>query len=68
MGKSEGFLQRGEAVRVRCASGELRENVVWEDYGGVVLVCAMDQFERLEKGYAAPMPIGFRRADVVPQP
>lgn len=68
MGQQVVFLQKGEPVRVRCSSGEIRENVVWEDHGAVVLVCAKDQFERLDKGYAAPMPIGFPRADVMPHP
>lgn len=42
----------------------MRENVVWEDCGDVVMVCAKDQFDRLKGGYPAPMPIGFRREDV----
>ena len=58
------FLQRGSSVRVRCASGDMRENVVWEDCGDVVMVCAKDQFDRLSSGYPAPMPIGFKREDV----
>lgn len=60
----QNLLGKGARVRVRCASGEVRDNVVWEDYGEVVMVCANEQFERLSKGYEAPMPIGFRRADV----
>lgn len=60
------LLIRGAPVRVRCASGDMRANVVWEDHGTVVMVCAKDQFERLEGGYDAPMPIGFRRDDVFP--
>jgi hypothetical protein len=60
----DNLLDRGRAVRVRCASGETRENLVWEDFGAVVMVCAREQYERLIKGYSAPMPIGFRRADV----
>lgn len=59
-------LEKGATVRVRCASGDMRTNVVWEDYGAVVLVCAEDQFARLSGGYDAPMPIGFRRDDVFP--
>jgi len=59
-------LERGAQVLVRCASGDLRTNVVWEDHGAVVMVCAEDQFERLKGGYDAPMPIGFRRVDVFP--
>lgn len=58
------FLARGSAVRVRCASGDMRENVVWEDCGDVVMVCAKDQFDLLNGGYQAPMPIGFKREDV----
>ena len=60
-----GFLQKGTPVRVRCAYGRTAENVVWQDHGDVVMVCGRSQFERLSKGYDAPMPIGFRRADVV---
>ena len=59
------ILRKGAAVSVRCAAGQIRQNVVWEDFGDVVLVCAADQFERLSAGHAAPMPIGFRKADVV---
>lgn len=59
------FFPKGAVVLVRCANGDLRENVVWEDVGDVVLVCAKDQFERMHAGYSAPMPIGFRRSDVV---
>jgi hypothetical protein len=59
------LLERGTQVRVKCASGRTAENVVWEDYGDVVLVCGKRQFERLSNGYVAPMPIGFRRVDVV---
>lgn len=59
------LLEKGDLVRVRCASGNIRENIVWEDHGDVVMVCAKDQFERLCQGYAAPMPIGFRRGDVL---
>ncbi len=62
---SDKRLDKGRVVKVRCASGETRENLVWEDFGAVVLVCAREQYERLVKGYRAPMPIGFRRADVI---
>ena len=59
-------LEKGAPVVVRCMGGHTRENLVWEDCGSVVLVCARDQFDRLLEGRAAPMPIGFRRADVTP--
>jgi hypothetical protein len=59
-------LAKGTPVRVRCAFGRTAENFVWEDHGDVVLVCAAGQFDRLVKGYPAPMPIGFRRSDVEP--
>jgi hypothetical protein len=65
MGSPE-ILQPGTAVRVLCSGGRTKENVVWEDLGSVVMVCARDQFERLKGGYQAPMPIGFRRDDVLP--
>lgn len=42
------------------------EDVVWEDHGAVVMVCAEDQFKRLKAGYPAPIPIGFKREDVQP--
>ena len=60
------IFEKGMPVRVRCAAGDMRDNLVWEDYGAVVMVCATDQFERLKGGYPAPMPIGFRREDVQP--
>lgn len=60
------ILEKGVPVRVRCAAGDMRDNIVWEDHGAVVMVCARDQFERLAAGYPAPMPIGFRREDVQP--
>lgn len=59
-------LKKGANVRVRCVSGELRENIVWIDHGDVVMVCAEDQFGRLVSGKPAPMPIGFKRVDVFP--
>ena len=65
MGEIE-ILQPGTAVRVRCAWGRTMEDVVWEDHGAVVMVCAEDQFKRLRAGYPAPMPIGFKREDVQP--
>lgn len=65
MGASD-FLEPGTAVMVNCAHGETRKNLVWEDHGAVVMVCAEDQFKRLKDGYPAPMPIGFRRDDVRP--
>lgn len=65
MEKSD-FLRPGTAVRVRCAWGATMDDVVWEDHGAVVMVCAEDQFKRLKGGYPAPMPIGFRREDVQP--
>lgn len=57
-------LDRGTPVKVRCAHGEIRENVVWHDFGPVVEVCSREQFDRLVAGHGAPMPIGFRRRDV----
>lgn len=66
MGETE-FLKPGTVVRVRCAWGQTRENVVWQDHGAVVMVCSGDQFERLSGGYPAPMPIGFKREDVQPR-
>jgi hypothetical protein len=66
MNEDAKVLPKGSAVFVRCANGDLRENVVWEDFGDVVLVCAKDQFERKHDGYRVPMPIGFRRVDVIP--
>lgn len=59
------FFPKGVRVLVKCAGGDFRENVVWDDLGDVVLVCAEDQFERMLGGYNAPMPIGFRRSDVM---
>jgi len=58
------FFSKGDHVLVKCAGGALRENMVWDDLGDVVLVCAKDQFERMLSGYNTPMPIGFRRSDV----
>ena len=46
--------------------GRTADNFVWEDCGDVVMVCGERQFERLRDGYPAPMPIGFKRADVAP--
>ena len=63
----EGLLPAGSRVFVTCAGGRVVENVVWADYGDVVLVCSADQFERLKKGYQTPMPIGFHKSDVVIQ-
>jgi hypothetical protein len=60
------LLQRGTPVRVRCADGRYADDVVWEDFGDVVMVCGPDQYARLTGGYGAPMPIGFRREDVLP--
>lgn len=62
----EEHLAVGTPVRVRCAFGRTAANVVWHDFGAVVMVCAPDQFERLKLGYPAPMPIGFKREDVQP--
>lgn len=59
-------LQRGVRVNCKCADGRTAENVVWEDLGDVVMVCSRFQFDRLERGYPSPMPIGFYRADVSP--
>lgn len=58
------ILEQGTRVNVSCAGGRTADVVVWEDHGDVVLVCGPDQFQRLAAGYAAPMPIGFKRADV----
>ena len=57
-------LQRGARVICKCAGGCTAENVVWEDLGDVVMVCSRSQFDRLERGYPSPMPIGFYRADI----
>lgn len=66
MGK-EATLERGSLVRVRCAEGRVAHDVVWEDCGDVVMVCGPAQFARMNEGYEAPMPIGFKREDVEPQ-
>ena len=58
-------LQKGTPVNVRCANGEIRKNIVWRDYGDVVMVCSKDQYDHLSKGHDRPMPIGFKRKDVM---
>lgn len=57
-------LRRGVLVQVRCAGGKSAADVVWQDFGDVVMVCGLKQFERLTSGQHAPMPIGFKREDV----
>jgi hypothetical protein len=63
MGERE-ILRQGTPVQVRCMHGRVVESLVWEDCGDVVMVCSRGQFDRLAAGRAAPMPIGFKRADV----
>lgn len=62
MSQLENF-PKGAPVRVQCSTGTA-DNVVWEDLGDVVMVCGPEQFVRLNDGYEAPMPIGFKREDV----
>jgi len=59
-------LQPGAPVRVTCAGGRQVQNVVWRDFGDVVLVCGPEQYSRLMQGHQSPMPIGFKREDVDP--
>lgn len=56
-------LKMGDSVLVRTVSGEV-ERRVWEDAGETVYVCSDRQLEALGRGWDAPMPIGFPRADV----
>jgi hypothetical protein len=58
-------LKRGDLVVVRTLAGE-KERRVWEDAGETVYVCSERQLEALTRGWEAPMPIGFPRAEVEP--
>jgi hypothetical protein len=58
-------LSRGQMVSVDAIDGPVLRRV-WEDFGWAVQVCSERQYEALERGLPAPMPIGFRRSDVHP--
>lgn len=56
-------LERGAIVLVQTLSGVVQRRV-WADHGGSVEICSERQFEALVKGWNAPSPIGFPRADI----
>lgn len=56
-------LQKGMVVHVRTVAGEVAR-LVWEDHGDSVEVCSERQFEALNRGWEAPLPIGFPKTDV----
>ena len=60
-------LSKGDVVMVKCAGGKVATNMVWQDLGAVVMVCSERQFNALNGDFDAPMPIGFRRSDVLAQ-
>lgn len=57
-------ISRGTLVEVDLAGGGLAERLVWEVVDGLVFVCNQKTFDRLERGDAAAMPIGFPTGDV----
>ena len=56
-------FSRGEKVYANTVDGAV-ELIVWEDTGESVCVCSKKQFDALEKGWNAPMPIGFPKTEV----
>lgn len=57
-------LKKGEMVMAKTYGGGQVERRVWEDTGETVYLCSERQYEALNKGWDAPMPIGFPKQDV----
>ncbi len=57
-------LKKGEMVVAKTYGGGEVERRVWEDIGETVYLCSERQYEALNKGWDAPMPIGFPKQDV----
>ncbi|MCW5603926.1 MAG: hypothetical protein KIT18_05205 [Burkholderiales bacterium] len=56
---------KGEKVVATTFDGGKVIRLVWEDWGNTVFLCSERQFEALQSGWQAPMPIGFPRGDVI---
>lgn len=56
-------IPRGAVVVANSIDGPV-ERLVWEDHGDSVTICTRRQFEALARGWSAPMPIGFAKADI----
>jgi hypothetical protein len=59
-----GRFTRGARVSANTTDGAV-ERLVWEEVGDAVLVCSEPQFEALQRGLDAPMPIGFPKWQLV---
>jgi hypothetical protein len=56
-------LERGTRVLATTIDGVV-ERLVWDDCGDAVELVSPRQFEALSKGWKAPMPIGFLKANL----
>ena len=57
-------LKKGDTVVAKTFDGGKVVRRVWEEIGNTVFLCSERQFETLQSGWDAPMPIGFPKADV----
>lgn len=57
-------MMRGSLVIARCYGGRLVVLKVWEEHENIVLLSDSCQFDKLEAGLEALLPVGFLKADV----
>ena len=57
-------LKKGESVIAKTFGGGEVERLVWQDGENTVYLCSGRQYEALNRGWDAPMPIGFPKQDV----
>jgi len=65
MSKKRGCAMRGDIVVVRSFTGEQLERRVWGETDKTIYVVNDESFGLLMSGKEAPMPIGFRREDII---